>query len=387
VSLTASLEEDSQISNSSEQFDFETETGTTDHFNHAFEYKVDNEVLFVCPVGGRVGGESLMQQLEARRKLQTRLQEISTKCDKIVKDSNTEPKDLPEQEQTGWDSFWNKTGNGSEVISGIWSKHDNEKEDRIFKIAFSSVDGISLGVPHVVPHDEFLLSQLDQFIAPECAEGEVMTGLASDHIDEKEDRVFKIVCREVMGSSSELKKDRMWEDEIANDWDQPFSYNPLRSKFIVGFLSIHDNHREDRRFQFKTQEFCKDRSDEIEDLGNRIQEINEKINSIHTSETSCSLDLPLPVNQLRELSVSYSSNMEAKATARTKCNLLHLGEPPQNEGFSLTSSQLTEIVRGNLYHASTAASHKEGHFLSTAEKPEHAMKVGFFALVDHGKAL
>ena len=51
---------------------------------------------------------------------------------------------------------------------------------------------------------------------------------------------------------------------------QDMEINIPQSAWMVGFESVHDNNREDRRFRYRTASLCRDRSADIKRLNDEI---------------------------------------------------------------------------------------------------------------------
>lgn len=73
-----------------------------------------------------------------------------------------------------------------------------------------------------------------------------ITGIYSVHSNDKEDRIWTFSTTELSGGTSECE----WTGYL-NDWDGPLSYLAPDDYFISGFASYHDNGREDRRWKVK----------------------------------------------------------------------------------------------------------------------------------------
>jgi hypothetical protein len=75
------------------------------------------------------------------------------------------------------------------------------------------------------------------------ANGYVMTGIHSKHHNSYEDRLWDFQSSSMLTSTTPVLSD--W----VNNWDGEFTWGD-DSKVFVGMYSVHDNHKEDRRFKF-----------------------------------------------------------------------------------------------------------------------------------------
>lgn len=145
-----------------------------------------------------------------------------------------------------WDSVFTFECPGGEVMTSLYSIHDNSKEDRRWKFACAQLVGGS-----------FTDCSWSTYTAWDGAwtvgdNDHVITGLESTHSNSREDRQYKIKsCKLPDAESSVFHSDADWQ----NAWDSELSYDLPPQQFLTKITSHHDNGREDRQFKFSTVEF------------------------------------------------------------------------------------------------------------------------------------
>jgi len=148
----------------------------------------------------------------------------------------------------GWDnalSFNCPSG----AISRLMSHHDNRKEDRQWKFGCSSLcTSLSHGIQS---------GWVNNWDGPEdytCPANFVMTGMYSEHDNRKEDRRWRITCSKVVGGSVNQGP---WSHDWANGWDGAMDRSCPSDQVLIGLYSEHDNRKEDRRFKMKCGQVVK----------------------------------------------------------------------------------------------------------------------------------
>jgi len=139
---------------------------------------------------------------------------------------------------TDWDAEWTlEADSPSMAITGMWSKHDNGKEDRVFRFRFCKIS---------VEQGSTWTGWVNNWDGPvdwQTSNGNVMTGVTSKHDNSKEDRLWSFRQTPMLASTSPVLSN------YVNNWDAEFSYYD-DSKVFVGMYSVHDNGKEDRKFKF-----------------------------------------------------------------------------------------------------------------------------------------
>uniref|UniRef100_K1R0B1 Hemagglutinin/amebocyte aggregation factor n=1 Tax=Magallana gigas TaxID=29159 RepID=K1R0B1_MAGGI len=79
-----------------------------------------------------------------------------------------------------------------------------------------------------------------------CPQHQSIQRVVSHHDNHKEDRVFDFTC----SNYEDSKFDSCYWTEYVNDFDQPVIFQCPHGGVLNGVSSYHDNHREDRRFRF-----------------------------------------------------------------------------------------------------------------------------------------
>ncbi|XP_057309876.1 millepora cytotoxin-1-like [Hydractinia symbiolongicarpus] len=93
-------------------------------------------------------------------------------------------------------------------------------------------------------------NQWDKPFRFSCPKGGVIRSLFSIHNNHREDRRWIINC----GLNLRLSRGK-WT-RFVNRYDKSFRFRcPARNGIITGFGGVHNNHKEDRRFRFKCARF------------------------------------------------------------------------------------------------------------------------------------
>jgi len=132
------------------------------------------------------------------------------------------------------------------AIVGFESVHNNRREDRRWKIRSCIVHGASLK-RHLWSG---LVNNFDGELDYKCNSGEVMTGLYSYHDSAREDRRWNILCAKL---DVENEPDYRIESSLSgyrSTYDKRLSWDAGQNGMITGFQSYHRNEREDRRWKF-----------------------------------------------------------------------------------------------------------------------------------------
>jgi len=153
---------------------------------------------------------------------------------------------------TAWENSWDTAlefdAGIDGMITGLYSVHDNGKEDRRWKFRYGSATGLDC-------HEQSWTgwkNDWDGGLSYTCPTNQVLHGIESYHDNGKEDRRWKFQCCRVSSGVSVQKNG--WSGYL-NDWDRELSYRcPASNQAIVGLSSYHDNRREDRKWKVRCGE-------------------------------------------------------------------------------------------------------------------------------------
>ena len=84
----------------------------------------------------------------------------------------------------------------------------------------------------------------------ECADDYAVTYMRSVHDNHREDRLFDFECSRVV-YSDDYPLNRCFWTGFENEFDQELSYVCPTNYVLTGLYSTHNNHREDRRWKFQ----------------------------------------------------------------------------------------------------------------------------------------
>jgi len=143
-----------------------------------------------------------------------------------------------------WDKELSYTCQHDRAITGFHSWHSNHREDRRWKFQCCRVNGASLVDQGLRVHEHNWDGRLDS----KCKSNEVLTGLYSSHHNHYEDRIWRIRCGKLSAQPDYPIRSSL--SGYKNSWDRTLQWGAGHNGMITGFASYHDNHREDRRWRF-----------------------------------------------------------------------------------------------------------------------------------------
>jgi len=149
-----------------------------------------------------------------------------------------------------WGAYKNDFDNRLEVwaasnsaFCGVSSYHDNGPEDRRFRFKTCwPANGAS--TTGAVWYSAW--SAYDAANDQQCPDNKVLRYIDSYHDNDKEDRIFKIGCQDFVGGQLA----HCFLTPYVNNWDEAFHFECPSQYVLKGIRSYHDNGPEDRRFQF-----------------------------------------------------------------------------------------------------------------------------------------
>uniref|UniRef100_UPI00358FA083 hemagglutinin/amebocyte aggregation factor-like n=1 Tax=Myxine glutinosa TaxID=7769 RepID=UPI00358FA083 len=151
-----------------------------------------------------------------------------------------------------WDGVMNYNCPPSQSISRLQSYHRNDKEDRVWDVNCKTTFGRE---SQPLCYETNYVNCFDEAIVFKCPPNFVISGLHSYHDNYTEDRRWRFTCCSQKGVTFNSCK---WT-EFLNEWDGPLKWTTPSNEFLVGVNSIHDNHKEDRRWKFQS---CKMQKEE-----------------------------------------------------------------------------------------------------------------------------
>ncbi|MCF2910716.1 dermatopontin-like protein [Pseudoalteromonas sp. DL2-H2.2] len=124
------------------------------------------------------------------------------------------------------------------------------KSERV-QVAASDITPLSGGVLRL--HSSFRTAYVNEFDAAfsyTCPRNMFIKGISSYHQNDQEDRRFKIECGKYTTDSARMYRLNSSWTSYVNSYDQTFNFTCPSEKFIVGIASVHSNSNEDRIFKF-----------------------------------------------------------------------------------------------------------------------------------------
>jgi len=145
-----------------------------------------------------------------------------------------------------WDQAISASCSQNEAVSGFKSKHSNGKEDRVWYLQCCSLTNVALKDMGLSAY----LNDWDAVLNFRCEDNEVLTGVYSVHSNSHEDRRWAARCASVVRTHGLLVLQSTWSSWM-NAWDTRFTFT-AGNNMITGFSSVHDNGKEDRRWKFSS---------------------------------------------------------------------------------------------------------------------------------------
>jgi len=147
--------------------------------------------------------------------------------------------------ENDWDSPLRFNCPANSAITNLRSRHDNGKEDREWKFGCSSLcSTMSQGIQSGWAND------WDDTMDFTCPSNSAITGLYSVHDNGKEDRKYKVVCSQPVGAQV---SEGSWSGWI-NDWDDQMDHTCSPGTILTGMYSVHHNGKEDRKWKARCGE-------------------------------------------------------------------------------------------------------------------------------------
>ncbi|XP_073707172.1 hemagglutinin/amebocyte aggregation factor-like [Garra rufa] len=145
----------------------------------------------------------------------------------------------------GWKNNYDDALNfvcpASQSISSIASEHNNDREDRVWD--FSCQDTYGQSGCYWTDY----VNDFDQLVLFECSAQHVIAGMSSYHSNTHEDRRWKFYCCK----SSSVSASCHWTKYV-NNFDEYFHWSVPSGNVLVGVHSYHQNEQEDRRWAYKS---------------------------------------------------------------------------------------------------------------------------------------
>lgn len=163
----------------------------------------------------------------------------------------------------GFDQTVNYQTSGNFVFSGEESIHNNNNEDRIFRNDICELAGSGIGTfvkmsQTVHPSASTFVNTYDNPVNFVCPGNKVMTGHYSVHNNNNEDRVFRYFCSDMVNpndfSRVAVRNTCTWYPSTVgyvNNFDSPVDFNCPGNQVMTGVHSYHSSNNEDRRFRFQ----------------------------------------------------------------------------------------------------------------------------------------
>jgi len=151
---------------------------------------------------------------------------------------------------TGTKNYWNqkfsyRVDNG--LYSGLYSVHDNRREDRQFKVYESK---LARGIYCTNYKWSGYVNDFDERFSFSCGWNSAIFYIESYHSNRREDRRFKFGCCDLSNNGAYQIRGMYWTGYV-NEWDGKMNFKCGYNEVLMGLGSYHNNRREDRRFKFR----------------------------------------------------------------------------------------------------------------------------------------
>ncbi|KAK3740219.1 hypothetical protein RRG08_054241 [Elysia crispata] len=149
--------------------------------------------------------------------------------------------DESEEFDNEWDGELSFECPSGEVLTSVYSVHDNHREDRRWRLGCKKAP--SGANPTTCSWTDDYINAFDEPISFLCPANYVLTGINSIHSNAAEDRRMKLKCC----TKSGYKTSNCELTPYLNGWDAVLDYTVPNGRVITGWFSVHDNGKEDRR--------------------------------------------------------------------------------------------------------------------------------------------
>jgi len=148
-----------------------------------------------------------------------------------------------------WDGIVDWQTQSDSFICGFYSIHSNGAEDRRWKAKYCRYPYVTTSRNSVSwVNNGGYCHAYDEADQCNCPSGKAVIGLYSKHSNTHEDRKWKLKCGKMSGVT--VSSDCRWTG-YKNSYDGVLNYQMPNPYVMVGFLSDHDDNKEDRRFKFR----------------------------------------------------------------------------------------------------------------------------------------
>lgn len=167
---------------------------------------------------------------------------------------------------SGWINFWDQPNdfecNPQEVVIGLTSRHNNDNEDRRWKVTCGLLQN-QQDIQYYLQsndlhdyvntwHEDFTIDysgrRTDKFGGSDGPYGWILWGLRSEHDNNQEDRRWRPYSA-VMPAGMTCSP-QAWS-EYQNDPDEEFTFQCPDNSVMVGFSSKYNSNARDRQFRFR----------------------------------------------------------------------------------------------------------------------------------------
>jgi len=137
------------------------------------------------------------------------------------------------------------------VLIGMHSRHSNGKEDRRFSFQCAQLSNkMKVPTPNLPSLTQLqttsYVNYWDETFRWEAGSNRMITGIYSEHIEDKNDRLFGFYSKAASGFNCLPNE----AGPFVNDFDKEFKFKCSENEAINSVYSVHDNGKEDRRFAF-----------------------------------------------------------------------------------------------------------------------------------------
>ncbi|XP_052777878.1 dermatopontin-like [Mya arenaria] len=147
------------------------------------------------------------------------------------------------------EQFFFACPNPDEFVNHVESIHSNGAEDRRFAFSCSKVPSSGQeeqGNIHCLPITGYV-NDFDGPLAFQCNDNYYINGMGSRHDNHPEDRIWQFKCCGILGMHMDDCKYTGW----TNTYDQPQMFNAENGYITRGVVSVHNNGPEDRLYEYE----------------------------------------------------------------------------------------------------------------------------------------
>lgn len=144
-----------------------------------------------------------------------------------------------------WDGDLSYSAPSNHVLTGIHHTfHSNKHEDRVFSYYVTNVGSVGMTCPK--GHSSGPINYYDGNMDYACPNNQAVSSVYSHHVNHSEDRIWDVTCCDMTTNDRFYMNPAHTTAIRVNNYDGSGSAKCPSDSLLIGFRSVHNNHKEDR---------------------------------------------------------------------------------------------------------------------------------------------